>query len=342
MPGGRTLLLLVALLVPAMASPQAARKIRVAILDIRPLGTEAAKAELLSEVALTEAASLPGFDVIGKSDINALIGFEKQKRVIGCTDDSSCLAEIGGALGVEYILVGSLGTLGDLFRLDLKLVEVRKAKVRARIGITVEGKESKLVAAVQKGVHELLNPDTLKPEPAVVAQPKPQPAPVEVPPSPPAKVEAKPASLEVKPANLEAKPEKKVAAAEALPIAAPPPPPRSTEGSSAGGGISRRTWAYATGGAGVALLLGGAVVGLQARSALDKEKSASASGDLAGYNDNKSKVKSMSTIADVLFLGGAAGVGVGGWLFLTSGPAALALDVAPVPGGAVASISGGF
>jgi hypothetical protein len=89
-------------------------------------------------------------------------------------------------------------------------------------------------------------------------------------------------------------------------------------------------------------LLGGVVAGLQARSAYDKEKSASASGDLAAYDSNKSRTRSMSTVADVLFVGGAAGVGVGTWLFLTSRPAALALDVAPLPGGAVATLSGGF
>jgi TolB-like protein len=313
------------LVVAALVGPQAvraeAKRLRIAVLDIRALATDVQKAELLNEIALTEAASMGNFDVIGKSDINAVIGFEKQKQVMGCGDDSTCLAEIGGALGVDFILVGSLGTIGDLFRLDLKLVDAKKARVRARVGVTVEGKESKLVAAVQKAVRDLLTPlVSSEPPPPVAAQT-----------TPPAKEKEKAAP---KPDALKA----------AIPL--PPPPvmaskPAST-GVSTSASTSRRTWAYVTGGTGLALLAGGAVFGLQARSALDAEKKAAASGDLAAYDSNKSKVKSSSTLADVFFLGGAAGVGVGTWLFFTSRPAAVALDVAPLPGGAFASISGGF
>jgi TolB-like protein len=150
-------LVLAALLAP-LAAGAAPAKLRVAVMDIRPLGTEAAKAELISEVALTEAALFRGLEVIGKSDIGAIIGFEKQKQVMGCAEDSSCLAEIGGALGVDLVLVGSLGKLGSLYRIDLKLVETKKARVRGRIGTTVEGEEGKLVAAIQKSVRDLLGP----------------------------------------------------------------------------------------------------------------------------------------------------------------------------------------
>ncbi len=304
-------------LAPGAASAQA-KKVRIAVLEIRPLGTDAAKAELLSEVALTEAASLAGFEVIGKSDINSMIGFEKQKKVMGCTEDSTCLAEIGGALGVDFIMVGSLGTLGNLFRIDLKLVDSKKAKVRSRLGVTVEGNESMLVAAIQKAVRDLLAPEA--PQGQVVA----------------AKATLPP---QVKSgASLEAKPGAAPRADSRLAI---PAAPRAA-GATAGGASSRRTWAYVTGGTGLALLLGGAAAGLQAKSAFDKEKTASASGDLAAYDSNKSTAGSMSKVADALFVTGAAGVGVGTWLFFTSRPAALAFEIAPTPGGAVASISGGF
>jgi TolB-like protein len=321
-------MLVAALAVPCAASAGApAKRLRIAVLDIRPLATDVQKAELLNEIALTEAASMGNFDVIGKSDINAVIGFEKQKQVMGCSEDSTCLAEIGGALGVEYILVGTLGTIGDLFRLDLKLVEAKKARVRSRIGVTVEGKESKLVAAVQKAVRDLLNPliSTELTPPVVSAPP------------PPAKE----------------KDEKAARATEKRDVPLPPPPvaaaqatrpgsATSSAGVSTSASSSRRTWAYVSGGAGLALLAGGAVFGLQAKSALDKEKKAATAGDLAAYDSNKSKAKSMSTLADVCFIGGAVGLGVGTWLFTTSKPAGVAFDLAPVPGGAVASISGGF
>lgn len=305
----------VLLLAAALAAPSGsnapAKRIRIAVLDVRPLAADERKAELLGEIALTEAASIHGLEVIGKSDINAVLGFEKQKQVIGCGDDSTCLAEIGGALGVEYILVGSLGTIGDLFRLDLKLVDARKARVRSRAGVTVEGQEGKLVAAVQKAVRDLLTPLVHGGLPPPIAAGAGAKAPADLAASPRA-------------AGLE------------------PAAPAATPGVSASATTSRRTWAYVTGGAGVALLAGGIAFGLQARSAFDAEKKAAASGDVAAYDSNKSKVSSMSTLADACFVAGAAGVGIGTWLYLTSRPGRVALDVAPVPGGAVASLAGGF
>ena len=47
-----------------------------------------------------------------------------------CTSDTSCLVEIGGALGVDYLVSGSVGKLGDAFVIILKLMDVHEAKGR--------------------------------------------------------------------------------------------------------------------------------------------------------------------------------------------------------------------
>jgi hypothetical protein len=304
---GQRLLLLV-LAASALAGRAHAKELRIAVLEIRALGTEAAKAELLSEVALTEAAGMGGFDVVGKSDIASVMGFEKQKQVMGCAEDSSCLAEIGGALGVDLILVGSLGTLGDLFRLDLKLVDTKKAKVRARVGVTVEGKEGQLVAAVQKAIRDLLGPLKLSEQQAGSKPPPGETA------------------------------RREQSTAMTAPVAKGSEPAPAASATS-----SRRRWAWISGGTGLALLAGGAIAGLQARSAFDDEKAASLAGDLKAYEDNKSKARSMSIVADGLFIAGAAGAGIGAWLWFTSQPStAVAIQVLPLPGGALATVSGGF
>jgi TolB-like protein len=170
---------IVALAVAApLASARAAppRKPRVAVLDIRALGTEAHKADLVSEVALTEAASFRELEVIGRSDIIAMIGFQKQKEMLGCSEDSACVAEIGGALGVDFILLGSLGKMGDLLRLDLKLVEARKARVLARYGDSVAGREDAMLASVQRGVRMLLTPVARPGAPVALAPAEAAPA----------------------------------------------------------------------------------------------------------------------------------------------------------------------
>lgn len=56
------------------------------------------RAQLLTEVAVTEAARSGAFDVVGNSDVQALVGFERQRQLLGCGETSSCITELAGAL----------------------------------------------------------------------------------------------------------------------------------------------------------------------------------------------------------------------------------------------------
>jgi TolB-like protein len=314
----------VALAAPSAASAQAKPpgKIKLAVMDIRPLGADKEKAELLSEVALTEAGNDGRFDVIGRSDIQSMLGFQKQKAALGCSDDASCIAEIGGALGVDYIVVGSIGKLGSLYRLDIKLVESKKAKVFARAGDNVEGREEELVKKVQKLVHDVLAKVPPRPGDAVAEKPPEKPAdkPADKPkPRPDDKVAA------VKPPDK--KPDDKLAAK-------PPDPSTEIKDEPKGGGLTRRTGAYIAGGAGAACLAGGALMGGLALSADNAEKAAT---DVPTYESNKSSAKSRALVADILYGAGVVGLGVGAFLFFTgdSGSGA-GLAVIPTAEGASA------
>lgn len=140
----------------APEAPRKAKRLKVAVMEIKVLHGDPQLEALLSEVALTEAASFRGVDTIGRSDIASLLGLERQRQLLGCSEDASCLADIGGALGVDYLLVGSVGRLGTILRLDLKLVDGRKARVVGRVGTSVDRAE-RLVEATQSGVRALLH-----------------------------------------------------------------------------------------------------------------------------------------------------------------------------------------
>jgi TolB-like protein len=149
---------------------------RLAVLPIRPLDVPQARADLLSEVALTEAARFKAVEVMGQSDVAALLGHERQKELLGCKEDSSCMAEIGGAMGAAWLLVGSVGRIGQATRVDLKLIEVAKARVLDRVGETIDAAPDKAIAAVQRGVVALLTPVAGRPQPAPSARAEPGPA----------------------------------------------------------------------------------------------------------------------------------------------------------------------
>lgn len=182
----KPILVAAALLTSLSAAAQPApKRPRVAVLEVRALGIAPEKAALLSEVALTEASGIAGLDVIGRSDIQSMIGFEKEKQMLGCSEDSKCITEIAGAMGVDWILVGSLGQLDALYRLDLKLIEAKRSRISGRIGESIEGSQSRLVSATQAGVHKLLDPIAKNAlAAAAAAAARPPPAPVKSPPPP--------------------------------------------------------------------------------------------------------------------------------------------------------------
>ncbi|MBM4776755.1 MAG: hypothetical protein GQE15_03540 [Archangiaceae bacterium] len=75
--------------------------------------------------------------VITQKEIAAVLGLERQKQLLGCADgDSSCTAELAGALGVEGTVMGSIARLDDVFQLHLKIVAASDGRVLAEHAAT--------------------------------------------------------------------------------------------------------------------------------------------------------------------------------------------------------------
>src|SRR5581483_5052449 len=64
-----------------------------------------------SEVA--RALRAEGFDVVAARDITMLLGLERQKQLLGCSGESTCIAELGAALGCNAVLMADLARLDE-------------------------------------------------------------------------------------------------------------------------------------------------------------------------------------------------------------------------------------
>ncbi len=118
-------------------------------------GVDASLAELISEATLSELRSTRRFkSVIGSSDVAAMISAEQQKQALGC-DEDSCLAQLGGALGVPYLLTGSLGKVGSRYMLNIKLLAVEEAKAAGRI-TQMFASEDAIVDGLKPSLNRLL------------------------------------------------------------------------------------------------------------------------------------------------------------------------------------------
>ena len=112
-------------------------------------------AHVLSDVLLVNLRQSGAFGAITSSaDLQSLLDLEQQKTVMGC-DDESCLAEIGGMLGVPYLLRSQVGKVGPRYVVTLHLVGVDAVRVVARSMSQVDS-EGDLTTAIAQVVPQLV------------------------------------------------------------------------------------------------------------------------------------------------------------------------------------------
>lgn len=129
--------------------------IELAVLDIEPGGLSRDLARSLTEVIALELRRLPGLSVISKDDIQRMLEFEGVRQQIGCGDDA-CLAEIGGALGVGFLVSGTIGKVGETYLISLKLINIQEARTENRVAESFTGPENQLLAAARAAGRDLV------------------------------------------------------------------------------------------------------------------------------------------------------------------------------------------
>jgi hypothetical protein len=108
----------------------------------------------IEEVLLTSFEATGRFKVIGRSDINALLGLESKKEALGCDADTACVAQVAGALGVDLVATADVGRLGTKTIIALTVISVHTATVLKRLRRTVVSNDD-LVGAMDSMVAEV-------------------------------------------------------------------------------------------------------------------------------------------------------------------------------------------
>ena len=134
----------------------------LAVLDLVASGVPADVAQNLTGVLGAELRRVPGASVISRDDIQAMLSLEEDKLRMGC-DDASCLAEIGGALGVEQLVAGTVGRLSDSYLITLRLISVKSTRVENRITETYSGPADQLIRATRHAARRLVGLQATQP-----------------------------------------------------------------------------------------------------------------------------------------------------------------------------------
>jgi TolB-like protein len=147
--------IVVALAADARGAPNAACS--VALTPFDALGVEADEryvVTIVSEALATEVASATGCSVITEKDVVAMLDYEAKKQECGQASDS-CMAEIGSALGVDFLVAGSVARLEDGFTIHARLVDIERAVVVARAEESAQRASSELSRAARNAGRAL-------------------------------------------------------------------------------------------------------------------------------------------------------------------------------------------
>jgi hypothetical protein len=78
-----------------------------------------------------------------------------------CTGEEKCLTSIGKRLGVEYVVTGTVGSLGDNYVLNIKVVDVSTGKSQRIQSDPLRGSPDELIEGVRVAAYRLLAPQQI-------------------------------------------------------------------------------------------------------------------------------------------------------------------------------------
>ncbi len=110
---------------------------------------------LLTRLLLAGLQEVRGLKGMGVDDIEMMLTVERKKDALGC-DTTSCMAEIGGALGARFVVAGELGLLGKSYTLTLSVLDSKSSSVCARLSRVLPQDDEALGAMLPGVVDELV------------------------------------------------------------------------------------------------------------------------------------------------------------------------------------------
>jgi TolB-like protein len=147
-------------------------KASVIVLDLKPTNADPETARLITDLVAVSLGRTRAFQVLTSEDVRSVVALEAEKHAMGC-DDASCLAEIAGAMGADFVVHGSVGALGELFVVNLNLFDSQMAKSVGRESAQVRDR-AELPGAIDAMMKTMVR--DLVPEEAAAEPPPPAPA----------------------------------------------------------------------------------------------------------------------------------------------------------------------
>ena len=151
----------------------------VAILDFEGRGISEMEAATLTDRLMSEMVNTDAVIMVERNQMDEILqeqGFQQS----GCTT-AECAAEVGALLGVENMVSGSFGKLGNTYTIDSKMFSVETGATIRSVSKTYKGEVDGLLPVIEVVAWELVG---LTPPADLLARAGGTPEPVEPPKEP--------------------------------------------------------------------------------------------------------------------------------------------------------------
>ena len=151
----------------------------VAILDFEGRGISEMEAATLTDRLMSEMVTTDAVIMVERNQMNEILdeqGFQQS----GCTT-AECAAEVGALLGVQNMVSGAFGKLGNTYTIDSKMFSVETGATIRSVSKTYKGEVDGLLPVIEVVAWELVG---LTPPADLLARAGGTPEPVEPPKEP--------------------------------------------------------------------------------------------------------------------------------------------------------------
>ena len=155
---------------------QAQDRMAVAVMDLEGRGSSAMEAATLTDRLRSEMVNVGVFQVVERGQMEMLLE-EQGFQQTGCTS-AECAVEMGKLLGVQAMATGSIGRLGTMWTLDVRMFDVGTGEISKVSSRNFQGGVEGLLDLLKVVTRDLAGLPTEEEQPAAeepvaeVAQPK--------------------------------------------------------------------------------------------------------------------------------------------------------------------------
>ena len=121
--------------------------ITVAVLDFEGQGISVQEVKTLTERIRSEIGNTNAVRLIERKAVDKIMA-EQGLQQSGCTSDE-CASEVGKLLGVQFMISGSIGLVGDTYTIDTKMFSVESGETVRTKSASYAGEVSGLITEME-------------------------------------------------------------------------------------------------------------------------------------------------------------------------------------------------